>query len=145
MSGLALLDTSAWARLADGRLGGSDADRVLDAIASGQVAMTEPLMLEILYAARHATSFASRQAELAALPLLSLDDRVAARALAAQADLARTPSVSHRVKPVDLLVAAVADVHEVDVLHYDHDYDVLAEHTLLRFRSVWAAPRGSAG
>jgi hypothetical protein len=29
------------------------------------------------------------------------------------------------------------------VLHYDEDYDVLREHTRLRFRSEWLAPAGS--
>ena len=97
------------------------------------------------YAAEDALTFQARQEELAALPLLRLDDRAASRALAAQADLARARDVSHRVKPIDLLVAAVADVHDADIVHYDHDYDILAEHTLLAFGSVWAAPRGSAG
>lgn len=145
MSRLALLDTSAWARLVDGRIDGSAADRVLDTLAAGRIAMTEPLLLEILYSAIDADAFRARQEELAALPLLRLDERAVARALAAQADLADAAGVSHRVKPSDLLVAAVADVHEADVVHYDRDYDVLAEHTLLAFGSVWAAPRGSAG
>lgn len=57
--------------------------------------------------------------------------------------LAHTPAVSHQVKPVDLLVAAIADEHAVGVLRYDHDYDVIAEHSGLRLRSVWIAPRGS--
>jgi len=91
------------------------------------------------------TRFVARQEELAVLPLLRLDDRAAARALSAQADLASASAISHRVKPIDLLVAAVADVHGTDVIHYDHDYDVLAEHTLLAFEIVWGAPRGSAG
>lgn len=107
--------------------------------------MTEPLLLEILYSASDADAFRARQEELTALPLLALDGRAAARALAAQADLADAPGVSHRVKPIDLLVAAVADVHDADVVHCDHDYDILADHTLLAFGSVWAAPRGSAG
>lgn len=145
MSRLGLLDTSAWARLIDGRLGEPATERVLDALAAGGIAMTEPLLLEILYAAKDAGAFGARQQELAALPLLRLDDRAVSRALAAQADLARARGVSHRVKPIDLLVAAVADVHEADVVHYDHDYDILAEHTRLAFGSVWAAPRGSAG
>lgn len=145
MSNLALLDTSAWARLVDGRLVGPPAERVLDALAAGRIAMTEPLLLEILYAASDADVFRARQEELTALPLLRLDGRAAARALAAQASLAGARGVSHRVKPIDLLVAAVADVHDADVVHYDHDYDILAEHTVLAFGSVWAAPRGSAG
>jgi len=145
VSNLALLDTSAWARLVDGRLVGPPAERVLDALAAGRIAMTEPLLLEILYAASDADVFRARQEELTALPLLRLDGRAAARALAAQASLAGARGVSHRVKPIDLLVAAVADVHDADVVHYDHDYDILAEHTVLAFGSVWAAPRGSAG
>ena len=145
MSNLALLDTSAWARLVDGRLVGPPAERVLDALAAGRIAMTEPLLLEILYAASDADVFRARQEELTALPLLRLDGRAAARALAAQASLAGARGVSHRVKPIDLLVAAVADVHDADVVHCDHDYDILAEHTVLAFGSVWAAPRGSAG
>jgi len=28
-------------------------------------------------------------------------------------------------------------------LHYDHDYDVIAQHTDLEFDSVWLAPCGS--
>ncbi len=50
----------------------------------------------------------------------------------------------HLVKPIDLLVAA-PDVHETEIVHYDHDYDILAEHTFLALGSVWAAPRGSVG
>jgi len=53
------------------------------------------------------------------------------------------PGVSHRVKPIDLLVAGVAERHDVAVLHYDADYDLLAEQTDLAFESVWAATRGS--
>jgi hypothetical protein len=29
------------------------------------------------------------------------------------------------------------------VLHYDHDYDVIASHSGLTARSVWITPRGS--
>lgn len=145
MSRLALLDTSAWARLVDGRLAGPPAEGVLDALAAGRIAMTEPLLLEILFSASDLDAFQARQEELTALPLLTLGRRAAARALAAQADLANAPGVSHRVKPVDLLVAAVADVHDADVVHYDHDYDTIADHTLLAFGSIWATARGTAG
>jgi predicted nucleic acid-binding protein len=63
--------------------------------------------------------------------------------LRAQAQLAANQRVSHRVKPIDLLVAGVADRHEAAILHYDSDYDVIAEHTDLSFESVWVAKRGS--
>jgi predicted nucleic acid-binding protein len=51
--------------------------------------------------------------------------------------------VSHRVKPIDLLLAAIADQNAFAVLHYDHDYDIIREHSPLAFRSVWIAERGS--
>ncbi len=51
--------------------------------------------------------------------------------------------VSHRVKVADLLVAAAAHQADAGVLHYDHDFDTLAQHTELEFRSVRQAPRGT--
>lgn len=82
-------------------------------------------------------------AELDALPTAPLTSAAAGAAVRAQAELAAKPGASHRVKPVDLLIAAIAAAERLAVLHYDADYDVIAEHTSLRFDSVWAAPRGS--
>ena len=79
--------------------------------------------------------------DLLALPLLRVDEVVERRALAAQRELARVGH--HRLPPVDLLVAALADRYELGVLHYDSDYDVIAEKTSLRFESEWLVPRGS--
>ncbi len=97
------------------------------------------------FSARDARSFATLAEELDALPLLSLTPGAVRGALAAQAELAAHRRVSHRVKPIDLLVAAVADAHGVAVVHYDHDFDLLAEHTSLEFASQWVAPRGTLG
>jgi hypothetical protein len=33
--------------------------------------------------------------------------------------------------------------HHLGVLHYDHDYDVIADRTDLRFASVWLADPGT--
>jgi predicted nucleic acid-binding protein len=142
---LALLDTSAWARVRDGRIAGSGAERIAGGIERGELAMTEPLMLEMRYSARDAHDFARLAEELDALPLLTLDEASVRRAMDAQEQLGEHRSVSHRVKPVDLLVAGVADRHRAAILHYDGDYDLIAEHTDLSFESVWAAERGSAG
>lgn len=138
-----LLDTSVWARLRDGRLSGEAADELYDRIERGELALTEPLLLEMRYSARDGRDFALLAEELDALTLLALDDVATRRSLEAQAQLAATPAVSHRAKPIDLLVAAVAERHGVDVLHYDADYDLLADHTDLAFKGVWAARRGS--
>ncbi len=107
--------------------------------------MTEPLLLEMRYSARDAADFVLLAEELEAMPLLALDNTATRRALDAQAQLAADRRVSHRVKPIDLLVAGVADRHGAAVLHYDGDYDLIAKHTDLSFESVWVAKRGSAG
>jgi predicted nucleic acid-binding protein len=79
--------------------------------------------------------------ELEGLPHLEIDAAIERRTLDAQAQLARAGH--HRLPPVDLMLAAVADRHQMDVLHYDADYDLIASKTDLRFGSVWLAPRGS--
>ena len=142
---LSLLDTSVWSRVRDGRIVGAHAEGVAAGIERGELAMTEPLLLKMRYSARDAADFVLLAEELEAMPLLSLDGTAVQRALDAQAQLAADRRVSHRVKPIDLLVAGVADRHGVAVLHYDGDYDLIAKHTDLSFESVWVAKRGSAG
>jgi hypothetical protein len=144
-AGLSLLDTSVWSRLRDGRVAGERARELAAGIERGELATCEPLILEMRYSAREAKDFTMLAEELDALPLLTLDGAAIQRALDAQAQLAADRRVSHRVKPIDLLVAGVADRHGAAVLHYDGDYDVIAKHTDLSFRSVWAFRRGSAG
>jgi predicted nucleic acid-binding protein len=145
LSGLALLDTSVWSRLRDGRITGDAATALVDRVERGEACVTEPLLLELRYSARDARDFALLSARLDALPCLSLDAAALALALDAQAQLAASPGVSHRVKPIDLLVAGVASRHGVGVVHYDADYDTIADHTDLVFESVWAVERGSGG
>jgi hypothetical protein len=75
------------------------------------------------------------------LPRVGVDETVEQRALAAQRSLAQAGH--HRLPPVDLMTAALADRHELGILHYDRDYDLILERTDLRFGSVWLARRGS--
>jgi predicted nucleic acid-binding protein len=143
LSSAILLDTSVWARLRDGRIAGATAERLLDRLEQGELALTEPLLLEMRYSARDGRDFGLLAEELDALPLLMLDPAATRRALDAQAQLAAAPDISHRVKPIDLLVAAVAERHATAVLHYDADYELLAQRTDLTFESIWIAERGS--
>ena len=48
----------------------------------------------------------------------------------------------HRLAPADAMISACAHVAGTGVLHYDSDYDLLVEHTGLRFRSEWLAQPG---
>jgi predicted nucleic acid-binding protein len=88
--------------------------------------------------------YARLSSHLSALPFAASGPRTLRLALESQARLAQTPEISHRVKPIDLLVAVIADEHDVGVLYYDHDYDVIAKRSGLRLNSVWVADRGSA-
>lgn len=141
MSAELLLDNSAWARLGDPSLPPDRAGEIADAIEAQRLATCLPFLLEAGYSARSAEVHGELVEELLALPRLAIDEEVERRAVAAQRQLARIGH--HRLPPVDLIVAAVADRHRRGVLHYDGDYDVLATKTDLRFDSVWLVPRGT--
>jgi predicted nucleic acid-binding protein len=136
-----LLDNSAWVRLAHPSLPAERVNELADALEGGELGVCLPFLLEAGYSARSGTDHDRLLGELLALPRLAVTDAVEQRALDAQRQLARVGH--HRLPPVDLLMAAVADAHGVGLLHYDHDYDLLAEKTDLDFESVWLAPRGS--
>lgn len=80
---------------------------------------------------------------LGALPFAASGPATLRLAIEAQARLAQAPGVSHRVKPIDLLLAVIAHEHGLGVVHYDHDYDTIAAHSGLRLRSVWITARGT--
>lgn len=140
-----LLENSVWSRLLDGRLAGPPRRKLESALADGELWMCPPTLLEIRYSARNDDDFARLAEELDALSHAPLDEAASVLALTAQAELAAAPGVSHRVKPVDLLIASIAATQGLGILHYDHDYDTIAQHTSLAFAAVWAAPRGSVG
>lgn len=97
--------------------------------------------LEAGYSARDGAEHGGLLDELLTLPHLGIDERVEARVLDAQRQLARAGH--HRRPPVDLLLAGLANRHRVALVHYDAHYDVIAVQTDLRFEVVWVAPRGS--
>jgi predicted nucleic acid-binding protein len=138
-----LIDHSVWARASDGRLTGHPRKTFDTALEAGELWTCPPALLEMRYSAQDSRQFAAIAGELDALRHAPLTTEAAKTALTAQAELARTPGISHRVKPVDLLIAAIAATSKIGVLHYDHDYDTIAENTSLSFASVWVAPRGS--
>ena len=141
MTDTLLLDNSAWARLADPALDDARLAEIADALEAGRIATCLPFLLEAGYSTRSARDHDQLLADLLALPHCSIDETVEQRALDAQRQLARTGH--HRLPPVDLLIAALADRHRLGVLHYDRDYDLLADMTDLHFESVWLAPAGT--
>jgi hypothetical protein len=108
---------------------------------AGEVGVSLPLMLEAGYSARSAGEHLELMRDFELLPRVAITPEVERLALDAQSDLARIGH--HRLRPADILIAACAHEVGAGVLHYDKYYDVLREHTRLRFRSEWLAPAGS--
>ncbi len=69
-----------------------------------------------------------------------MPDDVWSRALDLQHELASRGHL-RAVRFPDLLIAATAERHGVTVLHYDRDFDVVAEVSDLR--AEWVVPAGS--
>lgn len=135
-----LLDNSAWARLGDAAIPKQRAEEIAVALEERRVATCLPFLLEAGYSARSADDHGALIEELLALPLLPIDEEIERRTVDAQRQLARAGH--HRLPPVDLILAAIADRHDIGVLHYDGDFDLLRAKTDLDFESVWLAPRG---
>jgi predicted nucleic acid-binding protein len=114
---------------------------IAESFEAGRIGTCLPFLLKAGYSARTARDHDELFAELLALPRFHIDVEVEQRAVEAQRQLARVGH--HRLPPVDLLVAAIADRHGLGVLHYDRDYDLLSEKTDLDIGSVWLAPAGS--
>jgi predicted nucleic acid-binding protein len=136
-----LLDNSAWSRLLSGTVPHVRLNAVIDMLDSEEIATCLPFLLEAGYSAQSITDHEQSIDRLRTLPAVSIDAEVEATARKAQRELARV--AHHRLSPIDLMIAACAHEAGAGVLHYDRDYDVIAELTSLDFESVWVAPAGS--
>jgi predicted nucleic acid-binding protein len=108
-------------------------------LVNGLVATCGIIDLEIGYSARNAATHAAVIAERQALPRAAIDDRVFDRALQVQGLLAQRGQ--HRLAIPDLLMAAAAERAGLTVLHYDTDFDRIADIT--GQSHDWIVPRGS--
>jgi predicted nucleic acid-binding protein len=116
------------------------ADRWEALLEADDIAMCAPVVLELLVSARARADYETLAADLLQLSFLPLDRRAEERALDAQAALAARGQ--HRgPTPVDLLIAAVAEVNGATLLHYDRHFDVIGRVTGQPME--WLARRGS--
>jgi predicted nucleic acid-binding protein len=129
-----LADTSAWHR--SGRV----PDRWSDLIEENDLALCMPVQLELLYSARGGAEYHALEDDLRGFPHLEIDERVEAAALDTQRALA-TRGQHRGPTPVDLLIAAVAQIHDLALLHYDRHFDVIARAT--GQEAEWLARRGT--
>ena len=132
-----LADTSAWTNRDRNAAVRSDFDgRVL----AGEIAMSPPVLMELLWSARNSADFDDIVTELAALPRLNADGPIWDRAVEVWRELVQ--SGRHRQVPRnDLVIAAVAELGGVPVCHYDRHFDVIAEVTGQPMRAI--APLGT--
>jgi predicted nucleic acid-binding protein len=99
------------------------------------------VLLEMLFSTRDLVEWDSLRTELATTyRWLPVDEGVVGRAIEVQGLLAARGR--HRgVSLPDLIIAATAEAHGAIVLHYDRDYDLIAEVT--GQPTAWVVPRGS--
>lgn len=136
-----LLDHSAWARLIGNLVPEDREETVLDWIGEGRLGACLPFLLEAGYSARTTEEHRLTMGRLGQLPQLLIDREVEHTAQKAQRELAK--SGHHRLSPTDLVIASCAACADGGVLHYDRDYDLILEHTSLRFESVWLVEPGT--
>lgn len=107
---------------------------------AGQIATCGIVDLELLYSASSPSVYATLASVLRALPRVPVTEGSLDRALEVQGKLAERSQ--HRAVPLpDLIIAACAESASLTVLHYDADYERIAEVTGQPTR--WVLPRGS--
>lgn len=132
-----LIDTSAWARASheDTR------KRWIEALFGDRLRLSPLVRAEILLSARSGQDFDLLADRLDTIRPAPLSASVVRAAEAGMRSLAHRSAGAQRLPIVDYLVAAAAQELGVAVIHYDRDYDTLAE--VMEFESVWLAPPGT--
>lgn len=129
-------DTSALARLGRAEV----ADRLVPLIEAGLVARCTPTDLEAGYSSTEPRDHARMRAARAAWPRAAMDQEVLDRAVEVQ-DALVVRSRHRGAKIADLLIAAAAEAAGLVVLHYDRDFDLIAEVTGQPVE--WVMPAGA--
>jgi predicted nucleic acid-binding protein len=132
-----LIDTSAFARLSKPLV----VAVVAPLAAAGRIAVCAPVMFELGFSAQNAVDHQALMSRLDAFECLPVTDGDQRRALELQAMLAERGQ--HRaLSLVDALVAAVAEVRGLRILHYDADFELVA--ALTGQAQQWVVERGTA-
>lgn len=123
-----LIDSSAWIEFL--RDTGSPVCLEVDRLLARSIAVTDPIVMEVLAGARdeqHVHDLRGLLGRATLLPTISSDYVTAAalhRACRARGETVR--------RLIDCLIAAVAIRERVPLLHHDADFDTLSRHSTLR-------------
>lgn len=131
-----LADTSVLARLHHDDV----AARVGPMFTGGRVATCASVDLEVLVTARNGAEHEEMWFERQLLPRAPITEAVMERAIEVQGELA-ADGRHRRVSPIDLITAAAAEQSGLTVLHYDRDFDRIAE--LTGQPVEWVVPPGT--
>lgn len=104
------------------------ADRLDPLLEAGLVARCTPTDLEAGFTSTSPSSHRTMRRMRSAWPFVAMDQSVLDRSVEVQDALAER-SQQRGVKIADLLIAAAAEAAGLVVLHYDHDFDRIAEIT----------------
>jgi hypothetical protein len=128
---LILPDTSAWVE--ELRCSGSSVHRTLRHLldSGAEIAVTEPVIMELLAGARTKRELAATRRRLLAFPILRVQGLVTFERASAVWRACRAAGEPVR-NTLDCLIAAVAIREGASVLHADRDFDVIARHTELQ-------------
>jgi predicted nucleic acid-binding protein len=129
-------DTSALARSSRPEV----AARLDPLLESGLVARCTPTDLEAGFSSRSPASHRAMREARSAWPLVPMDQAVLDRSMAVQ-DVLAERSQQRGAKIADLLIAAAAESAGLVILHYDHDFDLIAGVT--GQPSEWILPAGT--
>jgi predicted nucleic acid-binding protein len=130
-----LPDTSAWVE--EIRHTGSTVDRALESLlaSDADVAVTEPVIMELLAGARSKDELRATRKRMLAFPMLRVDNLVTYERAAVIWRLCRAAGEPVR-NTMDCLIAAVAIREGASILHADRDFDAMARHAGLRVEPV---------
>ena len=123
-----LIDSSAWIEFL--RDTGSPVCNKVDELLGGDIAVGEPVWMEVLAGARDDRHLSDLRCLLAGATMVATES-VDYEESAALYRMCRRRGETPR-KLIDCLIAAVALRADVAVLHLDSDFDVLSRHTTLR-------------
>lgn len=132
-----LVDTSVLTRLAAPTI----LERVSRLVTAGSIALCAVSAAEVLRGTRSPSHHRETNEQLRGFFWFPVPEEVWERVLDVQAKLAER-GLHQSVKIPDLLIAAVAERNHVTVMHYDHDFDAIAEIT--GQPCEWVVSRGSA-
>jgi predicted nucleic acid-binding protein len=123
-----LIDTSAWIEfLRDTR---SDVCDSVDRLLDGEIAVCDPVRMEVLAGARSDEHLRDLRGLLARASIVATEPSDHEEAAALYRSCRRGGETVRTL--IDCLIAAVAIKANIPVLHADADFDVLARHTRLR-------------